>query len=74
MVRWRRPAASEAESRMRRGFQRWMEVYWAAAQAWWAHAEYETRLYPTELAEYAALHPRPNLKTYMLATAGQPRG
>ena len=74
MTRWPCPPRSEAERRMRFGFDRWMEVYWCAAQAWWEAAEYETQLYKTELALYSENHPRPTLKRYMIETAGQPRG
>ena len=31
-------------------FRRWMEDYYAAYQAWWQKAEYETQLYAAELA------------------------
>ena len=68
MIRWSRPATSEAERRRREGFARWMEVYWCADRAWWEAAEYETMLYATELAEYSLAHPRPTLKAYMIAT------
>ncbi len=44
-----------------------------AATAWRSLAESETRLYPAELAEFRAFHPAPQLKSYMLATAGEPR-
>lgn len=73
MIRWSRPAPSEAERRRREGFTRWMEVYWCSAQAWWEAAEYETMLYAEELAAYKVQHPRPTLKDYMIRTAGQPR-
>ena len=72
-VVYRTPPRSEAERRQRAGFRRWFDVFDTAAEAWRAAAEYETCLWPTELAEYRAANPPPNLKTYMLATAGQPR-
>ena len=73
MVRWQRPAASDAEKARRSRFERWMEVYWCAAQAWWGAAEYATQLYPEELALYRQANPRPTFKEYLLATKGQPR-
>ena len=73
MIRYRTPARSEAERRQRNGFARWFETYATGAQAWWQLAEYETRLYATELAEFKQLRPRPTLKAYMLSTAGQTR-
>jgi hypothetical protein len=73
MVRWKTPPRSEAERRQRAGFSRWLETYWASAQVWWKQAEYETMMYATELAQYRYTNPQPNLKDYMLATAGQPR-
>lgn len=73
MIRWARPATSAAERARRVRFARWMEIYWAEAQAWWQAAEYETMMYGPELAEYKTHNPRPTFKKYLLATAGQPR-
>lgn len=73
MIQWTRPAPTQLERARRIRFHRWMEVYWAAAQAWWVAAEYETLLYATELAEYKLQHPRPTLKAYMIGTRGQSR-
>ena len=73
MIRWSRPAPSEAERQRRVRFTRWMETYWAHAQAWWEHAEKGTALYPAELTEYRRQHPRPTLKQHMIGTRGQPR-
>ena len=72
-VRYKRPPRSEAERRQRIGFARWFETYSTGAQAWWQLAEYETRLYATELAEFKQLRPQPTLKAYMVATARQSR-
>ena len=47
MIRHRIPARSESERRQRAGFRTWFDT---AAEAWQSLAEYETRLYPTELA------------------------
>ena len=66
MIRWSRPAASDAERQRRARFTRWMEVYWSSAQAWW-------ELYETETAMYKTEHPRPTLKAYMIGTRGLPR-
>ncbi len=73
MIRWSRPAPSDAEAQRRIRFTRWMEVYWTSAQAWWEHAEAETALYPAEMADYRRTHPRPTLKVHMIGTRGQPR-
>lgn len=73
MIRYRIPPRSDAERRQRAGFQTWFDVYDTAAEAWRSLAEYETRLYPTELVEFKAARPAPQLKAYMLATTGQPR-
>ena len=72
-VIYRSPARTPAEQRQRAGFRRWFETFDCAAEAWRAEAEQETALYATELAEYRATCPPPALKSYMLATAGQPR-
>ena len=72
-VRYSVPARTDAERRQRAGFRRWFETFDTAATAWRSLAEYETRLYPAELAEFRAAHPAPQLKSYMLATEGQPR-
>ena len=73
MIRYRTPARSDAERRQRAGFARWYEVYDCEAAAWWAAMEYETCMYHTEMEEYRRRNPPPQLKVYMLATAGQPR-
>lgn len=73
MIRYRISARSEAERRQRAGFRTWFETFDTAAEAWRSLAEYETRLYRTELAEFKAARPAPQLKAYMLATTGQPR-
>jgi hypothetical protein len=43
-----------------------MDVYDAAAHAWWLEAERVTMLYATELAEHREAHPRPQLRDYMI--------
>ena len=73
MIRWSRPAPSDAEAQRRIRFTRWMEVYWTSAQAWWEHAEQETALYPAEMADYRRRYPRPTLKQHMVQSAGHPR-
>lgn len=72
-VVYRTPARSERERRQRAGFRRWFEVYDCAAESWKMIAELETYLWDAELAEYKLTNPPPNLKDYMIATAGQPR-
>lgn len=67
------PARSPAERRQRAGFRRWFETFDCAAEFWRAKAEKETALYATELAEFRLACPPPNLKDYMISTAGQPR-
>lgn len=67
MPRWSVPARSAAEAAQRAGFARWMEGYWAAAQAWWEAAEAATALYASELREYVAGNPRPLLREHMIA-------
>lgn len=73
MIRYRTPARSARHARQRAGFSRWFDVYDCAAEAWRTRAEHETVLYPTELRDFRRDNPPPNLKSYMLATAGQPR-
>lgn len=73
MIRYQTPARSDAQRRQRAGFARWFEVFDCQATAWRTVAEYETRHFATELAEFKAARPQPQLKAYMLATAGQPR-
>ena len=73
MTRWHCPPRSEAERNMRFGFERWMDIYDCASQAWWEKAEYETMLYPAELRQYKQVWPQPTLKEHMLQTKGQPR-
>jgi hypothetical protein len=46
------------------------ELLLDATLAWERQAELVTLNYPTELAEYAEQHPRPNLKTFLIANAG----
>lgn len=72
-VIYRSPARTPAEQRQRAGFRRWYETFDCAAEVWRAEAEKVTALYPAEMAEYRAACPPPALKSYMLATAGQPR-
>lgn len=60
------------DSRGRRiGRNPWREAVtdaWRCADhAWWLAAESATALYATELAEYRAEHPRPNLGEFMVA-------
>lgn len=43
-----------------------MDVYDGAAHSWWLEAERVALGYATELAEYAAVHPRPQLRDYMV--------
>ncbi|MEU0315917.1 hypothetical protein [Nocardioides sp. NPDC006273] len=43
--------------------------YYAAEHAWELDAEAESLGYATELEEYAAAHPRPTLKAFMVALA-----
>ena len=74
MVRWKPPKPrSDAERRMRRGFENWIDVYWCASQAWYSKAEYETMMYSTELAQYKQGCPMPTLKDHMIQTKGEPR-
>ena len=51
----------------------WRELitsdFYLATHAWELDAEAESLGYPTELEEYAATHPRPTLKGFMLAHA-----
>lgn len=53
------------------GRNRWREhitdAWFYADQAWWRHAETVTSMYDTELDEYRAAHPRPNLGDFMTA-------
>ena len=72
-VIYKNPARTPAERRQRAGFRRWFETFDCAAEVWRAEAEQVTALYPAEMAEYRATCPPPTLKSYMLATAGQPR-
>ena len=58
---------------MRRGFETWISVYWCSAQVWYEQAEYETMLYPKELAVYRQRCPQPTLRDHMIQTKGQPR-
>jgi len=46
-----------------------MAEFYNAAHAWELAAEAASLGYPTELAEYAAEHPRPTLQGFMLALA-----
>ena len=48
-----------------------VETFRLADEAWWAEAETVAIGYPTELREFAELHPRPTLKEAMLALAGR---
>lgn len=73
LIVYRTPARSEAERRQRAGFARWFEVFDCWATEWRERLERETVLYDTEVAEFRAANPPPQLQTYMLATAGQPR-
>lgn len=73
MIRYKTPPASDAHRRQRAGFARWFEVFDCQATAWGQVAEYETRHFSSELAEFRQRHPQPTLKAHMLATAGQPR-
>ena len=41
-----------------------------ATDAWEREAEQATSLYATELAEYEAENPRPNLKDFLIRNAG----
>ncbi|MET8519757.1 hypothetical protein [Nocardioides sp. NPDC004968] len=43
--------------------------FYNATHAWFLAAEAASLGYPTELAEYAAEHPRPTLQGFMLALA-----
>lgn len=47
-----------------------MEHYYAAAHAWWLDCEATAIGYATEAAEYAAEHPRPTLKGFLVGLAG----
>lgn len=44
---------------------RMMDAFDQATQVWWDAAEAETKLYPTELAEYRREHPMPQLGDFM---------
>jgi hypothetical protein len=46
-----------------------MEVYSAAAQAWWERCEAATSLYETEVAEFKATNPPPLLRDFMVQMA-----
>lgn len=46
-----------------------LSEFYNATHAWELAAEAASLGYPTELAEYAAEHPRPTLKGFMLALA-----
>ncbi|KAB2809288.1 hypothetical protein F9L07_19810 [Pimelobacter simplex] len=52
----------------------WRELIvssWSAADhAWWLHREAVAVGYATEEAEFAAEHPRPTLKAFMVTLAG----
>lgn len=43
-----------------------MEAFFFATHAWELQAEAETFGYKTEMAEYAAVNPRPQLKHFMI--------
>lgn len=46
----------------------WITDCWRSADhAWWLEMEQETSLYDTEVREWRAEHPRPNLRDFMLA-------
>jgi hypothetical protein len=42
-----------------------MTAFDLALHVWWNSAEAESSLYETELAEYKAAHPQPQLGDYM---------
>jgi len=44
--------------------------FYAADHAWWLERERVALGYTTEMREFAASHPRPTLKGFMLAHAG----
>lgn len=44
----------------------WITDCWRSADhAWWCQMEEETSLYDTEVQEWRAVRPRPNLKDFM---------
>jgi hypothetical protein len=43
-----------------------LDEFYAAKQAWWEAAEYETRLYDTELSEYKQTHPMPCIQDFLI--------
>lgn len=47
-----------------------MDAYYAAAHAWWLQCEAVALGYETEIAEYAAEHPRPTLKAFLIGLRG----
>lgn len=47
-----------------------MEHLRAADHAWWLTAEQEANGWATELAEFKATHPRPQLKVFLVGLAG----
>lgn len=67
------PDVSDRERSRRRRFQRWMETYWMARQAWVEACEYATALYETEVADYKLTNPPVLFKDYLIDTKGQPR-
>lgn len=42
----------------------------AAAHAWWLEAEAQSNGWATELEEFRASHPRPQLKTFLVGLKG----
>ena len=61
---------SAKELRRRRCFRRWLADYYAAYQAWWERAEYETMFYATELALFKLDFPAPRLSDWMKIQKG----
>jgi hypothetical protein len=43
----------------------------AAAQVWWLEAEASSNGHATEFAEFHALHPRPQLKVFLVGLKGE---
>lgn len=70
------PPTAERRDRLGRrvGYNWWRDynctLLLDATLAWERAAESETSGYETELAEYAAKNPRPNLKNFLIQNAG----
>jgi hypothetical protein len=63
----------EAWHRVHRWHHRFMATYYEMRECWLSHREATTNGHPSDREAYAADHPRPTFKAYLIATAGAPR-